>query len=188
MQNTAEGLRRLERLWFLFVVLLNLLSFLYFLSYFIHLPTDLFTRWCAIIWEINHNQGVFVRTVKRFSSCRPIFLFLSYLVENFMMNSVVFKKFPAVFELWPKMATFDPRKPLKLAYFRGFWELYCSKLLQIWFVIVFMYLFQLNMVKKIDCYHFGGFCSENWPFFRKSDFLPVHEKMNSSNSRPDIKL
>ena len=52
------------------------------------------------------------------------------------------EKFQAVFELWPetrrKMAIFDPRKPLNLAYFRGFWELYCSKLLQIWFVNVFL--------------------------------------------------
>ena len=43
------------------------------------------------------------------------------------------------------------------------------------------------MVKKM-IFFAGDFAVKIDHFLEKADFLPVHEKMNSSNQRPDIKL
>ena len=86
------------------------------------------------------------------------------------------------------MAIFGPRKPLNLAYFRGFRELYCSKLLQIWFVNVFLLVLTKYGEKMYFFFILDDFVVKIDHFLEKVDFLPVHEKSINSCQRPDIKL
>ena len=74
------------------------------------------------------------------------------------------------------MAIFDPRKPLNLAYFRRFWELYCSKLLQIWFVNVFL-LVLTESGENFWFFKFLGVLVKIVHFFRKKWFSPCSRKI-----------
>ena len=72
------------------------------------------------------------------------------------------------------MAIFGLRKPLNLADFSEFLDLYCSKLPQIWYVYVFLLVLTKSREKKLNFSFCLVFLVKFDRFLEKVDFLPVH--------------